>query len=90
MRQESLVNRVKQLDGDGDGKLSREELEGNPSGGRMLRDFDSMDRDRDSYVTPAEIEAARAERRARWNERQRRGDDQAGQPGAPARSPADL
>ena len=44
----SLMERFKQLDRNGDGKLSREE-------GRSLTNFDEMDVDRDGSLTPQEI-----------------------------------
>jgi hypothetical protein len=43
-----LMERFKQLDKDGDGKLSREE-------GRSLTNFEEMDADKDGFLTPQEI-----------------------------------
>jgi Ca2+-binding EF-hand superfamily protein len=85
MRRDALLNRMKRFDTDGDGKLSRNEVEENPRAGRLLGDFDSMDKDRDSFVTPAELEASMAERRARWDAARRQ--DGSGDEGASPHGP---
>ena len=52
----SMWDRLKAMDADGDGKLSREELEGRE---RLL---DRLDTDGDGYITKVEAEAARGRR----------------------------
>ena len=52
---------VKKMDKDGDGRLARTEL---PSSERAQQRFEAMDADKDGYVTQAEAQAARQNRRA--------------------------
>lgn len=46
----------KRLDANGDGRLSREEVANAP---RLSRDFDLIDTDKDGFLSPAELLAAR-------------------------------
>lgn len=64
MRAEMMSMRVKAIDTDGDGKISRTEADGEQGRRRLLRDFDAADANKDSFVSPEELEASIAERRA--------------------------
>ena len=88
MRDARIKDRVARLDADSDGMISRQEAEAAPLGGRMLRDFDAVDANQDSRISPEELAAAMSERQARRRERQREPDgEEAG--GTPETSPAD-
>lgn len=47
----------KRLDTDGDGRLSREEVANHP---RLAQHFDAIDTNKDGFLTPEELRAARA------------------------------
>jgi hypothetical protein len=88
MRRVRIQDAVKRIDADGDGTISRDEAEtARFGGGRMLRDFDAVDANQDSVISPEELEAAMSERQARrrqrWQER-RDGDSNGAAEGSPA------
>jgi len=64
MRTEMMGMRLKSIDRDGDGKISREEARAEPGRRPLVRDFDAADANQDQLVTPEELEAHIAERRA--------------------------
>ena len=47
----------KRLDGNADGKLSREEVAGHP---KLVQEFEAIDADRDGFLSPEELKAVRA------------------------------
>jgi len=69
MREARIKDRVARIDSDADGMISRQEAEAAPFGGRMLRDFDAVDANQDSRISPEELAAAMSERQARRRER---------------------
>ena len=64
MRNEMMSMRLKSIDANGDGNISREEARAEPGRRKLLRDFDAADANKDDVVTPDELEAHIAERRA--------------------------
>ncbi len=46
----------KRLDADGDGRLSRQEVASHP---RLANDFDAIDANKDGFLSPEELQAAR-------------------------------
>jgi len=64
MRNEMMSMRLKSIDANGDGNISREEARAEPGRRKLLRDFDAADANKDEVVTPEELEAHIAERRA--------------------------
>jgi hypothetical protein len=64
MRDGMMDMRIKLVDKDGDGNISRDEAAGEPGRRRLVRDFDAADANSDGAVSPAELEAHIAERRA--------------------------
>ena len=84
MRHARVQDRVARIDTNADGKISREEAGETPFGGRILRDFDAVDANQDSLISPEELEAAMSERQARRRERR---DAETG--AAPETSPTD-
>lgn len=86
MRHARIQDRVARIDSDSDGMISRQEAEAAPFGKRMLGDFDAVDANQDSRISPEELEAAMSERQARRRERRQNGADSAD---APDTSPTD-
>ncbi len=78
MRNEMMGMRLKSIDTDGDGAISRDEARAEPGRRPLLRDFDEADANQDQKVTPAELEAHIAERRANRRDEDGRRSSQGG------------
>ena len=58
-RKEKGAERFKKLDADGDGRISRAEAQAAP---RLAAHFDDLDANKDGFLTPDELKAARGHR----------------------------
>ena len=83
MRHERIQKQMTRIDANADGKISRQEAEAAPFGGRLLGDFDGADANQDSFISPDELEAAMSERESRRMERWRQRHDEEGAEPAP-------
>ncbi|HEX4781929.1 MAG TPA: EF-hand domain-containing protein [Usitatibacter sp.] len=61
-RHAKAAERFKKLDTDGDGRISRAEAQASP---RLSKGFDAIDANKDGYITPDELKAAREQRAAK-------------------------
>ncbi|HUL96956.1 MAG TPA: EF-hand domain-containing protein [Usitatibacter sp.] len=61
-REERAAERFKRLDTDGDGRLSRAEAQAGAP--RLAEHFDEIDANKDGFITPDELKAAREKHRA--------------------------
>lgn len=65
MIREAVERRMRRMDGNQDGRIARDEVRGGRFGEHLAASFDRADANRDSYISPQELEAAMADFRAK-------------------------